>query len=140
MATDKGTREAVQVVGAVIIRDGKILCAQRSAQMDHSGLWEFPGGKVEAGESPREALRRELVEELRCVAEVGEQLESTTHRYDFATITLTTFFCRLVEGEPRLTEHSEIRWMTPETLDVLPWAPADVPAVRKLQHTLVSTR
>ena len=91
----------LDVVGAVIIQDGKILCAQRGPEGNLPYKWEFPGGKVEADESPREALQREIDEELLCVVRVGEQVASTTHDYDFATITLTTFYCELLKGEPQ---------------------------------------
>ncbi len=94
-----------------------------------SGLWEFPGGKVEQSETPREALEREITEELGCGVVVGNQVTSTVHSYDFAEITLTTFYCALVTGEPRLMEHTAIRWLHPAALDDVPWAPADLPAV-----------
>lgn len=99
-------------------------------------LWEFPGGKIEAGETPQEALKRELEEELTIEAEVGEQVESTTFEYDFGIVILTTFYCALIAGEPTLTEHAEIRWLVPDKLSQLEWAPADIPAVEKIQREL----
>ena len=126
-------KRRINVVGAVIIRDGLILCARRSNRMSLPGMWEFPGGKIEVGESPQEALRRELQEELQCDAQVGDQLEVTTHEYDFGIVTLTTFYCQLLNGEPLLTEHSAIRWMPPSDLGSVEWAPADRPAVARLQ-------
>ena len=92
-------------------------------------MWEFPGGKIENGESPREALIREIDEELRCEVVVGDEVTTTTHEYDFGVVTLTTFWCELVAGTPTLTEHAEVRWLAPTELDQLEWAPADVPAV-----------
>jgi 8-oxo-dGTP diphosphatase len=123
----------VEVVGAVLVDDGRILAARRGPAMSQPDMWEFPGGKIEAGESPEQALRRELIEELGCTVEVGERLESTTHVYDFGVVTLTTYFCRLMAGVPEPTEHSELRWVAPEALGELDWAPADIPAVQYLQ-------
>jgi len=122
----------IDVVGAVVLRDGKILCAQRGPAGSLPGLWEFPGGKIEPGESAREALRREIDEELNCQIDVGSQIVTTTHEYDFGVVTLTTFYCELVSGEPTLTEHAAIKWLAPEQLDSIEWAPADIPAVEQI--------
>lgn len=96
-------------------------------------MWEFPGGKIEPGETPREALQREIDEELSCVVRVGEHVETTSHAYDFGIVTLTTFYCELVSGTPILSEHSAVQWLPPADLGVLEWAPADVPAVDRIQ-------
>lgn len=128
-----GKRQIV-VVGAVLVRDGRILAARRSESMTLPGYWEFPGGKIEPGESPQEALQRELNEELLCMAEIGEHLETTTYEYDFGVVTLSTYLCTLLEGEPRITEHSELRWLTPDELNTVEWAPADIPAIRRLER------
>jgi len=125
----------INVVGAVIVKDGRVLCAQRGPSGSLAGMWEFPGGKIEQGETPREALEREIDEELRCTVIVGEELTTTTHGYDFGVVTLTTFYCELVDGTPELTEHAAIRWLEPEALLSLEWAPADVPAVQLLVAT-----
>ncbi|ACZ32080.1 NUDIX hydrolase [Xylanimonas cellulosilytica DSM 15894] len=133
-----GSKKQINVVGAVVIDQGLILCAQRGPQGSLAGMWEFPGGKIEPGESPREALKREINEELRCVVEVGERVETTSHEYDFGVVTLTTHYCELVSGTPTLTEHSDVRWLPPAELDTLRWAPADIPAVEKIQADLAS--
>ena len=129
-------KKHLDVVGAVIVNDGRILCAQRGADSRLPGLWEFPGGKIEAGETPRQALERDIAEELRCRIAVGDQVARTTHEYDFAVVTLTTFFCILVEGTPQLTEHAAVVWLDPAELQSVDWAPADIPAVRFVQATL----
>ncbi|RIX36090.1 (deoxy)nucleoside triphosphate pyrophosphohydrolase [Corynebacterium falsenii] len=122
----------INVVGAVLLRDGTILAAQRGTDMSLSGLWEFPGGKIEKGETPEEALARELEEELHITAQIGDKIETTEHEYDFGIVILTTFYASLDSGEPELTEHAQVRWCTPEELETLEWAPADVPAVKKI--------
>lgn len=120
----------ISVVGAVIVKDGKILCAQRSSTDRNLPLkWEFPGGKVETGESPRQALEREISEELHCKINVGPEVATTVHSYDFATISLTTFVCRLINGTPVLSEHAAVQWLAPDELSDVDWAPADIPAV-----------
>ncbi|WP_167133174.1 (deoxy)nucleoside triphosphate pyrophosphohydrolase [Paramicrobacterium chengjingii] len=123
---------SIRVVGAVIVRDGSVLAAKRGKQKAQAGLWEFPGGKIEAGESPDAALRREITEELGCTVIVGERVETTTHVYGTVAIELTTFLCSLVEGEPVASEHAELRWVAASGLHDLEWAPADIPAVKKI--------
>lgn len=122
----------INVVGAAIIKDGLVLCAQRGPQSSLAGLWEFPGGKIEADETPREALIREIREELHADIEVGDEVTSTTHQYAFGEVTLTTFYCELHSGGLTLTEHEAITWLAPADLGNLKWAPADVPAVQSI--------
>ncbi|GAA4809950.1 (deoxy)nucleoside triphosphate pyrophosphohydrolase [Nocardioides caeni] len=119
----------IPVVGAVVVRDGLVLCAQRGPDGSLPGKWEFPGGKVEPGESPRGALVREIDEELGCTVEVDEEIATSPYDDGRVVVVLTTFWCRLVGGVPRLTEHAELRWVAPGDLACLDWAPADVPAV-----------
>ncbi len=128
----------INVVGAVIIRDGLVLCAQRGLQTTLGGMWEFPGGKIEPDETPREALEREIREELALDVEVGDQVAVTTHSYSFGDVTLTTFYCTLLSGEVVLSEHEAIVWLAPHELDTLEWAPADVPAVHSIAQRFAS--
>ena len=124
-----GTKR-IRVVGAAIVRDGRVLCAQRGDGKSLAGYWEFPGGKIEPHETPREALHREIEEELLCEVEVADEVCITVQPYDFGTVELTTFVCHLTSGTPRLTEHRDIRWELPADMPSLDWAPADREAVR----------
>ena len=121
-------KKQINVVGAVIVKDGEVLCAQRG-KGSLAGLWEFPGGKIEPNESARDALQREIEEELLCTVTVGDEITTTAHEYNFGIVNLTTFLCELVDGSPVLTEHADVRWLEPARMNELEWAPADVPAV-----------
>lgn len=127
-------KKNIHVVGAVIVEDGKILCAQRGSEKELPLLWEFPGGKIEAEESPEEALRREIKEEMLCTIAIGNKVEHTVHEYDFGIVHLTTYLCEIVKGRPVLTEHEKIKWLIPSELTTLDWAPADIPAIKKLSN------
>lgn len=120
------------VVGAVLVVGGAVLCTQRGTG-DLAGMWEFPGGKVEPGETRREALVREIAEELGCLVRVGNEVGTTSHEYDLTIVNLTTFYCTLENGQPEVSEHSAARWVSPADLRELDWAPADVPAVDRVQ-------
>ena len=130
--------QQIDVVGAVLVRDDTVLAAQRGPTMALAGLWEFPGGKIEADETPQEALARELHEELLCTATIGDHVETTSYTYDFGTVTLTTYFATLEDGEPRATEHAELRWIPVADLRSVDWAPADVPAVERVIQVLAN--
>ncbi|WP_423190411.1 (deoxy)nucleoside triphosphate pyrophosphohydrolase [Alkalibacterium sp. f15] len=126
------------VVGAIIRSNGKLLCAQRSQSMTLSELWEFPGGKIEAGETHQEALKREIKEELELDIQVSDQLfEKACYTYDFGRVHLATYLCTLIEGTPSLYEHQAIKWLKSKELMSLKWAPADIPIVEKLMKEQV---
>jgi 8-oxo-dGTP diphosphatase len=114
------------------------MCAQRGATGSLPGAWEFPGGKVELGETPQQALQREIEEELGCEVLVGGLVANTTHVYEDITVDLTTYWCELVSGEPQALEHHDLRWVDPAELESLAWAPADLPAVAQVRALLVS--
>lgn len=124
------------VVGAVIVSEERVLAAKRGPAGSLPNMWEFPGGKVEDGESPQGALAREIREELLVDIKVGEEIVSTTHDYEFGVVTLTTFYCELRSGVPQLTEHAALCWLTPDQLFSVEWAPADLPAVGRIHSDL----
>jgi len=122
------------VVGAAIIRGGRVLAARRTAPSHAAGRWEFPGGKVEPQESPGDALVREIREELGCDIEVTGWLTNevpigTTHRLTVAT-------ARVVSGDPEPTEHDELRWLAAEELAEVDWLDADLPFLPELAEVL----
>lgn len=126
-------KKIIKVVGAILIKEGRILCAQRGGEKSLPYLWEFPGGKIEQGESPHQALIRELSEELLIEVELEATIfDAVSYEYDFGVVNLTTIIGKLKSGEPVLTEHQEIRWLSPEELFEVEWAPADIPIVKQL--------
>ncbi|WP_431246973.1 (deoxy)nucleoside triphosphate pyrophosphohydrolase [Leifsonia xyli] len=123
------------LVVAAVIRDGAcILACRRAPGKDAAGRWEFPGGKVEPGESPEAALAREIAEELGVRIDVGPLLDRTvTARAEGRPIDLACYDCRLSGPAPLAsTDHDELRWLPPHRLTELDWAEADRPAVRRL--------
>lgn len=131
-------KKQIEVVGAVIIKDGLILCAQRGSTGKLPGMWEFPGGKIEPGESAAEALVREITEELSCTIEVDEFINKAEFEYDFGIVILSTYYCSLLSGEPILSEHENMAWLRSDELQTLEWAPADLPAVAAIQEAASS--
>ena len=122
-------RPHLQVSCAIIERDGLVLAARRSAAMSLPLKWEFPGGKIDLGESPEACLVRELYEELRVRVQVERRLPASTHHYPSATVTLHPFVCTITAGQADPQEHDTIIWCTPDELRTLDWAAADVPVL-----------
>ena len=123
----------VIVTAAVIEKEGRILIARRKKGWRHAGKWEFPGGKIEPGETPEECQRRELREELAIEAEVGEFICSSTYAYPHATIQLLVYRASHVSGEFTLHDHQEIRWVLPDELLQYEFPEADKPVVDRLR-------
>jgi 8-oxo-dGTP diphosphatase len=123
-----------EVVCGVIKDDaGRLLSCLRPAGKHLGGLWEFPGGKVEAGESPEAALVRELREELGIDVAVGHALDPVVWTYDRGPIRLSPFLCQIIRGVPTPLEHEALRWCAPRDFATLPWAPADLPVLDQLR-------
>ena len=123
------SRKHYDVVAAVVEHGGRVLCLRkgttRYAYTSHR--WEFPGGKVEAGEMPEQALQRELREELCIHVEVLGHLVTVEHDYPDFSITLRAYRCSSTSGEVRLLEHEAMQWLCPSQLPTLDWCAADVP-------------
>ena len=119
----------IHVACAIIEREGKILATQRSATMTLPLKWEFPGGKIESGESPEECLIRELMEELGVSIFISAPLSPATHSYLDFTVTLYPFTCRIAGGIITLHEHHALQWIKPQRMPELDWAAADLPVV-----------
>ena len=128
--------KTIQVVAAVLFWKGKVLCVQRAEHKKEyvSLKWEFPGGKVEVGESREEALVREIREELSVDIKVSEFLMTVEHTYPDFHLTMHVFKCVLDQGEITLNEHVALKWLSVDELDQLDWAAADVPVVKSLMQ------
>ncbi|GEN84128.1 DNA mismatch repair protein MutT [Sporosarcina luteola] len=123
----------IHVAAAVIHNEkGDILCARRSENMFLPGYWEFPGGKIEPGETPKTALVREIKEELNCNIKISQFVEDTSYKYEQFTVRLETYFAKINSGTPIAMEHSELKWVPFSELKTLEWAPADIPAVERV--------
>ena len=126
-------KKVVVVVGAIIQNEkAEILCALRSKNMSLANFWEFPGGKIEKGETIKEAIVREIHEELDCTIEFIEVFNDSTYEYDEVIVNLVTIKCKLIEGIPKDKEHAKLIWLPIDYLESLNWAPADCSTVKKL--------
>lgn len=126
--------KTVNVVAGAIVSAGRLFATQRGYG-DWAGWWEFPGGKIEPGEAPEEALRRELREELALEVRVGEEVARVEYDYPKFHLTMRLFLC-IPEGEPMLREHSAARWLSKDELEAVRWLPADIEAVDTLKKFL----
>lgn len=122
----------IEVVASIIHQDGKILATQRGYG-DFKGLWEFPGGKMEPGETPEEALRREIREELNIDISVEKHICTVEHDYPNFHLTMHCYWCSIVQGEPVLNEHQSARWLEKTEWESVEWLPADIVVVKELQ-------
>lgn len=125
-----------KVVAAVIIKDGQLFATQRGYG-NYKDWWEFPGGKIEPGETPQEALRREIREELDTIVSVGELLYTVEYDYPEFHLSMQCYLCTIVSGELTLLEHEASRWLDKDELQSVQWLPADVAIVEKI-GTLLS--
>lgn len=123
----------VVVVGAAVVRGGRLLASRRTGPAQLAGLWELPGGKVEPGESEPQALARELLEELGCAAVVGERVGP---ELDLGPGVVMRVYLAELDGEPALRDHDAHRWLGRDELDDVPWIPADAPVVDALRRRL----
>ncbi|NCG18650.1 MAG: NUDIX domain-containing protein, partial [Rhodobacterales bacterium] len=124
--------KTLRVVAGAVVRNGRVLTARRGPGMLLAGCWELPGGKVEPGEDDRDALARELFEELGIRVKVTDAIGDWEHPYPTARVHLIAYVAELVEGEPKTTEHDAIAWIEVRDLPAMGWAPADVPLIQPL--------
>lgn len=131
-------KKIIKVAGVVIIDQdkNKVLAGKRNANRLVGGMWEFPGRKIEKGETPQEAAKRELKEEFHDEVQIGPQLgETVSYEYDFGIVKLTVFFAKLLTNNFDLVAHSEVEWLSADEVQKLNWAPADAPLVKELART-----
>ena len=125
----------LQVVAAVIRDGGRIFATQRGYG-EHKDGWEFPGGKIEQGETPRQALVREIKEELDTEISAGEYLTTVEYDYPAFHLSMQCYWCAIVEGTPVLKEHEAARWLDLDSLDSVAWLPADLSVVELIREKL----
>ena len=130
------TKKIIEVVGAAIIRNNKVLAMQRGEQMTLPGMWEFPGGKIEANETDEQALIREIKEELNVDIEIRDYINEASYDYDFGTVILKVYTAEIVAGQISMEEHSDGKWVTADELMAIDWAPVDIPAAEALTKYL----
>ena len=116
--------KTIQVVAALLFHDGKLFATQRGYG-DWKDYWEFPGGKIEQGETPREALAREIREELDIEVDVSDHICDVEYDYPAFHLSMQCFRCGMADGEPKLLEHEAARWLGRKELDSVNWLPAD---------------
>ena len=127
--------KTIEVTAAIIIQDGKVFATQRGYG-DWKGWWEFPGGKMEAGETPQEALIREIHEELDAEIEIGKLLDTVEWDYPAFHLTMHCFLCTLISESMHLNEHEDAAWLSAETLYSVKWLPADEGLIPKIAGVL----
>lgn len=125
----------IEVVAAIIVHEGKVFATQRGYG-EWKDWWEFPGGKMEAGEGAKEALRREIREELATEVVVGDLLTTVEYDYPQFHLTMHCYWCKVERGKLTLLEHEAAKWLSREEMDSVKWLPADVKVVDALMENL----
>lgn len=131
--TNNHTEKRIEVVAAIIRKGDEIFATQRGYGEFKDG-WEFPGGKMEPGETPQEALVREIKEELDTDIEVGNLIDTVEYDYPNFHLTMHCFLCTIKAGDLVLKEHEAAKWLTKDTLDSVDWLPADKGLIEKLKR------
>ena len=120
-------------VAAAIIRDNDKILATQRGYGEFQGMWEFPGGKIEAGETPTEALEREVKEELNVSVEVEKFMKRIEYDYPQFHLSMDCFICKIKSGTLELREHQQAKWLTKDTIENLNWLPADIELIMELK-------
>ena len=131
--------KTIKVVAAVIcdnMKEKNKIFATARGYGELKGGWEFPGGKIEAGETPQEALKREIMEELDTEISVGELIDTIEYDYPTFHLSMECFFAKIIKGDLVLKEHEAARWLTEEELYSVEWLPADISLIEKIKRTL----
>jgi len=128
------TKKHIPVVGAAIIKDGKVLCTQRSSEGTLPDMWEFPGGKIEKGETKEQTLHREIGEELGVQVHILEYINENDYEYDFGIVHFSLFSAEISSGKMNLLVHKDAQWVPASDLDNLNWAPVDVPGMHWIKE------
>ncbi len=124
--------KVIKVVAAIIVEDNKIFATQRGYG-DFKGGWEFPGGKIEVGESPKEALIREIKEELDTDIQVGNLLDTVEYDYPGFHLSMDCYWAKIISGDLVLKEHAAAKWLAKDELDSVDWLPADIAVIEKIK-------
>ena len=124
--------KVINVVAAIIVKNNKIFATQRGYG-DFKGGWEFPGGKIEENETPEDALKREILEELNVKIKVGEHFHTVEYDYPKFHLSMRCYICGLIDENIELKEHSAAKWLSTEELDAVDWLPADVIVINHLE-------
>lgn len=132
----KTVRVVAAIVKAVNEQGENMIFATQRGYGEFKDGWEFPGGKIEAGETPQEALKREIREELDTEIAVGELFDTVEYDYPAFHLSMDCFWCTFVSGEPVLKEHEAARWLTKEQLGEIDWLPADISLVDKIRYEM----
>lgn len=127
--------ETINVVAAIIIKNGKIFTTQRGYGKFKDG-WEFPGGKIEEGETPQEALKREMKEDLDTVIEVHKLLDTIEYDYPEFHLSMRCYLCSVIHGTLKLCEHKDAKWLGKDELNSVDWLPADIALIERLKRLL----
>ena len=127
--------KTVRVVAAEIETDGKIFATQRGYG-DLKGGWEFPGGKIEAGETPQQALKREVMEELDAEVSVGDLIDTIEYDYPTFHLSMDCFWCKIISGDLVLKEHEAAKWLSKDRLESVEWLPADITLIDAIRESM----